>query len=79
MLSHLANSTSSFRTQMTSLPLRSIITSNVDALTSVFPEYTKTFTEYLFINFHAATEVSIVPGAYEALNKDLKNYGVPEI
>lgn len=49
-LSHLANSTSSFRTRIESFPSRGIISYEVDAPTSVFSESTKTFLTMWFLS-----------------------------
>lgn len=70
ILFHLATSTSSFRTQMRSLSLKSILSSNADAPASVLPEYTETFLGFFFINFHASTAVTVVPG-YSRLSRKI--------
>lgn len=55
-LSHLANSISSLRTQTESLPLRSIVRSDADAPTSVFPEYANIFTMYFLLTLMLSQE-----------------------
>ena len=68
----LANFALSSSTQIKPLPLRSTIKSDVDAASSVFPEYRETY-NVLLIDFHVSTGANLVPGTHQNLHQDLKN------